>query len=72
MIPVVCKTCGKLLAHISVLYEKGLKMIDDNNEKSEEQKKKMKSRLITKLGINRYCCRINVLTFIPLIKYIIY
>lgn len=65
----VCPTCGFLLADKQLEYEKAIENIcdDDNDNKNDDKMEK----ILDNLKIERYCCRMRMITYIDLIKYII-
>lgn len=65
-----CPTCGKILANIEVDYEKAKDKICDNPSLTEEQKNKAKRNLVNSLGLERYCCKTRLLTYLDTVKII--
>jgi DNA-directed RNA polymerase subunit N (RpoN/RPB10) len=66
MMPMVC-TCGSLLGHIEIEYEKQIKkLLDKNNQEdyAEDQKKLVNSLIPS----HKWCCRSNLLTYIDIVK----
>jgi len=56
IIPIRCFGCGKPVAH---LYEK---------YKAESEKGKSQKEVLTKLGLERYCCRSLFLSHVDLLE----
>lgn len=67
-----CPTCHKLLAHMEIPYEEGLKKICDDNSLTPEQKDMEKQKLLNSFGISsdRYCCRMRLMTYKDIIQII--
>lgn len=65
-----CKTCGKRLAHLQLPYENKLQKICNNPNLTDEQKDDQKIKLINSFGLNRYCCKKQLLTYIDTINII--
>tara|TARA_A100001015_G_C15031668_1_gene733640 strand:- start:1175 stop:1429 length:255 start_codon:yes stop_codon:yes gene_type:complete len=72
-----CPTCGFLLADKEVDFEEGLTKINELYEKKikesnikdtkliiDKEQKDQVYKLINKLGINRYCCRMRLITYV--------
>jgi len=55
MAPIRCPTCGKPIGHLCVEYTKRVK----NGENPE--------KVLDDLGLDRYCCRTAVMTYVDLI-----
>lgn len=66
-----CPTCGTLLADKQLDYEEKLKKICDNPKLSQEDKDKQKMELINSMGLERYCCKMKLMTYVDLIKIVI-
>lgn len=62
-----CPTCRSLLANKQIPFQNGMRQICDNTFLDENQKKKEKQKLLDDLLITNICCRMRILTFIPLI-----
>ena len=69
MIYIICPTCGRIMADKEIVYEEGLKLICDNPNLTNEQKDAEKMKLIDSLKIpmDRYCCRMRLLTYRDLV-----
>lgn len=63
MIYLKCPTCGTILGNRQIMYEKGLEEIENNPNNDDELKKTLKTKLIDKLELKRYCCKMRVMTF---------
>ncbi len=59
MVPVRCMTCGKPISHI---YQKFREMVESGKPEREA---------MDELGLDRYCCRVTVLTSVDRIKEVI-
>ncbi len=71
MLPPKCFTFNKLLADIELYYESELKRIEIDTISTPEIKSDLKKKLIDSLGINRYCCRMRLISYVDLINIII-
>ena len=67
----VCPTCQFLLADKQVPYEKGYQKIINDTKLSSSQKQKLIEKLLDSLGLQRYCCRMRMISFIDQSKLII-
>lgn len=70
MLYIVCPTCNRILADKMIVYENGIKKIQDDIKLSDEEKFKEKVKLIDSLEIpkERYCCRMRLMTYRDLVK----
>jgi DNA-directed RNA polymerase subunit N (RpoN/RPB10) len=64
-----CPSCGTLLAHIELLYIKGMHEINNDNKKNDTKKKRNANieKLLSGL-VQNDCCRMRVITYSQLIK----
>jgi DNA-directed RNA polymerase subunit N (RpoN/RPB10) len=69
MIYMKCPTCGTVIGNRQIIYEAKLKEIENNPNIDEDAKLEQKNKLINNLELNRYCCKMRVMTFksMPLI-----
>ena len=67
----VCPTCQNLLADKQLVYEEELEKICNNKKLTEEAKKNKKEKLLTDLGVIRYCCRMRMISYIDQVKLIV-
>lgn len=65
-----CPTCRTLLANKQLIFEKELEKICNNNQLTEKQKDEEKMKLLDRLELKRYCCRMRMLTYVKLIEII--
>jgi DNA-directed RNA polymerase subunit N len=73
IIPIRCFTCGKVMADISDYYEKEKSKIDDTNDVDVAYKNFEKihtGHILNNLGLNRYCCRRNLIANIDMMDII--
>lgn len=65
MLYIKCPTCGRILADKMILYEKGVKNINENNALTEKQKNDEKLKLINSFRIpdSNYCCKMRIMTY---------
>lgn len=64
----VCPTCGFLLADKELKYEEELKKLLESKDKNTNDNL---GKILDKLQITRYCCRMRMMTYIDLSKHII-
>ena len=64
MLYTTCPTCGFLLADKEVEFEEGLKKLCENKKLTDKEKIEETYKIINKLGINRYCCRMRLITYV--------
>ncbi len=62
MLYVSCPTCKKVLGHLQIKYEQELEKIVNNDKLSEEQKDAKKEEVAKNL-VERYCCRMRLITY---------
>jgi len=70
----ICPTCGHLLADIEIEFtEKYNEIIDDDNKKLSKKIKNDNTveKLFKELKINKYCCRMRLISYFDHIKVII-
>jgi len=67
----VCPTCQNLLADKQLIYEESLDKICNNKKLNNEQKQKEKKKLLDSLGLERYCCRMRMVSYIDQVKIIV-
>ena len=65
----ICPTCGVLLAAIEIPFLQKKKIIVNDASLSDEEKEKRISKLVCKY-VDKYCCRVRLLTFVDLIEII--
>lgn len=84
IIPIRCFTCGKIMADKSDYYDEEvlkktlLAQKEDSSEKSGEKNSKLykdfdkihTGDILDKIGLNRYCCRRNLLSNVDMMKII--
>jgi DNA-directed RNA polymerase subunit N (RpoN/RPB10) len=71
MLPMRCPTCGTLIGDIQLIHEKEIEKIDNNEKLNEDQKNEKKKELINKYGLDKYCCRTRIITYVDIIDIII-
>jgi DNA-directed RNA polymerase subunit N (RpoN/RPB10) len=57
-----CPTCGFFIGNVVEDYEKQKISICNNNKLNEKQQAEEIKKVINKLGLKRYCCKMRVLT----------
>lgn len=63
MIYLKCPTCGTILGNRQIKYDKELEEIESNPNNDEKQKLELKNKLIYSLELNRYCCKMRIITY---------
>lgn len=58
-----CPTCGCNLSSRQRMYDKGLEEIESNPNIDEDKKLELKYKLIQDLELDRYCCKMRVITY---------
>jgi len=66
----ICPTCHNILADKQLPYEDGMEKINKLS-KSDEEKMKLKKKLLDDIGVVRYCCRMRMISYIDQSKLII-
>lgn len=67
----VCPTCQNLLADKQLTYEVELEKICNNKKLTVEQEQKKKKELLDYLGLERYCCRMRMISYVDQVKIIV-
>jgi len=71
MLYIRCPTCRRLLGDKQLYYEHKLAEICKNNEnglyKNQEEVDLEKTKLVNSMGLDRYCCKIRLLTYVRLV-----
>ena len=67
----VCPTCQLLLADKQLVFETEFAKISNDIKLSEDKKKKEVEKLLNKLGLIRYCCRMRMISYVDQVKIII-
>ena len=75
MLYVTCPTCGFLLGNKIEKFEEDKKKICSNPKLSKEQQEEEIAKILTKLKLRRYCCKMRIISYkdivqdiIPLVK----
>ena len=66
----VCPTCGHLLADIEVEFTLKYNKIV-NGKDSDEKKDKDMEKLFSEFRINKYCCKMRLISYVDHIQVII-
>ena len=61
-----CPTCKMVLANKQLLFEKKMEEICQS-DMTDEEKEEEKMQLPRELGVKKMCCRMRLLTYVPLI-----
>jgi len=70
MLPPKCFTCNKLFADIELHLEAEYKRIENDPQLNEDEKLKQKEKLLDYLNMNRYCCRMRLISYVDLVQVI--
>jgi DNA-directed RNA polymerase subunit N (RpoN/RPB10) len=65
-----CPTCKTILANRELVFDEELDKICKNTKLSEKEKDEEKMRLLDKLELTRYCCRMRIMTSVKQINII--
>jgi DNA-directed RNA polymerase subunit N (RpoN/RPB10) len=68
MLYIVCPTCGYFLGQKTLEYEEGKKKICDNPKLSSEEQEKEITKLLMKLNLRRYCCKMRMMSYKDIIQ----
>lgn len=68
MLYLKCPSCKNILGNKQVPFEKDLEKICEDVKLSDDQKNKSKEKLLDKYGLEKYCCRMRMLSYTPLIN----
>ena len=71
MIYSTCPTCGFFIGNVINEYEIEKEKICSNTKLSDEEQQNEISKLLKKLKVRRYCCRMRVMTCKDLVKEIL-
>lgn len=63
MIYLKCPTCGYILGNRQKIYDLGLEEIESNPNNNEEMKIELKNKLIESLKVQKYCCKMRIITY---------
>jgi DNA-directed RNA polymerase subunit N (RpoN/RPB10) len=66
----VCPTCRMLLADKQLPYEKMINELD-SKDYSHEKYMKEKTKILDKLGLTRYCCRMRIISYVDHVKIVV-
>ena len=67
-----CPTCGTCLANKQLVYENEINAICNNTKLSETERDIEKMKILDKIKLHNYCCRMRMLTYLKLIDTLIY
>ena len=63
-----CPTCGFFLGNVTKQYEDEKEKICNNPKLTSEESEKQVQKLIMKLPLRRYCCRMRLMTYKDMVK----
>ena len=75
IVPIRCFTCGRVMADIADFYESEKEKVKENDKEVVDKlyknfEKIHTGEILNKLGLNRYCCRRNLITNIDMMDVI--
>ena len=70
MLYTICPTCGHLLADIELEFSEKYQRIISSNDNEEKKEKDMK-KIFIDFKVNKYCCRMRLISYLDHIKVII-
>lgn len=59
-----CYTCGAILSDKQIYYEQELSKICDKHPEHSDEASKLKEKLLDEMCLERYCCRMRMLTYV--------
>jgi DNA-directed RNA polymerase subunit N (RpoN/RPB10) len=71
MLYATCPTCHNLLADKQLIFEEEKEKLDNNKKMSKKDKEKEMEKLLDKLGLKKYCCRMRMITYLDQVNIII-
>lgn len=63
MIYLKCPSCGYIMGNRQRMYDIGLDEIESNPNNDEQKKLELKQKLLDSLELERYCCKMRVITY---------
>ena len=67
MLYLKCPTCGNILGNKQIGYERDLQAICEDTSLSDEERDEKKMELLDIYELDKYCCRMRMLTYTKLI-----
>jgi DNA-directed RNA polymerase subunit N (RpoN/RPB10) len=71
MLYATCPTCNNLLADKQIFFEKEKEKIENDKNLSKKDREKEIEKLLDKIGLVRYCCRMRMITYLDQVNIII-
>lgn len=59
-----CPTCGYCLGKVQIPYEEEWNRIVNNKSMTEEARQLARRKLLERLGVKNYCCRMRIMSTI--------
>lgn len=66
-----CPTCATILSDIQLIYERKIKEVCSNPKLSETERSKKITEIVNSLGLERYCCKMRVMSYVDLSKILV-
>lgn len=63
-----CPTCGYFIGQKIIEWEIESKNICDDPNLNKEEKEKLKEKLLKKIKLRRYCCRMRLMSYKDLVQ----
>ena len=71
MLPPRCPSCGHSFADIEITFQEEKDKICGNTKFTQKQKNEQISKLLDKLNIKSWCCRMRVISYVDLAKIVL-
>ena len=71
MLYAICPSCNNLLADKQIFFEKEKEKIENDKNLSKKDREKEIEKLLDKIGLVRYCCRMRMITYLDQVNIII-
>jgi len=66
-----CPTCKMLLADKQIPYEERVKKECSDPKLSPEEVAKRRKKILSDLGLTRYCCRMRIISYVDYAKVVV-
>ena len=71
MLYATCPTCNNLLADKQIFFEEEKEKIENDKNLSKKDRERETEKLLDKIGLVRYCCRMRMITYLDQVNIII-
>jgi len=62
-----CPTCKNILGNKQLIFESEMEKINEDTILSTDEKNKKREDFFVKLGLDKYCCRMRLISYTKLI-----